>query len=516
LTQPVVLMVLDGWGLPDGSPRDAISAARKPAYDALHRSCPRTLLSASGEDVGLPAGQIGNSEVGHLNLGAGRVVYQELTRINRDIATGAFVRNPVLLELAEKTAAASGRLHVLGLLSDGGVHSHQEQMLTAAAFACSRGLSVFLHAFMDGRDTPPRSGLAFMREAERALEGMGARVATVCGRFYAMDRDTRWERVEKAYRALTAGEGLSAATGAAAVEAAYARGENDEFILPTVVRPASAPPDSGATAGGPIGPGDAVLFMNFRGDRAREITRALALADFTGFARGKRLELAAFTCLTEYDRSFPLPVAYPPEHLADILGEVLAGRGIPQLRIAETEKYAHVTFFFNGGVERSFPGEDRVLVPSPREVSTYDQKPQMSAPEVTAQLLARLDSGRYGFVLVNYANPDMVGHTGVFPAAVAAIEALDPCIGAVANKVQKLGGTLIVTADHGNAECMRQPDGSPHTAHTTNPVPLVLVGTGSMPGPASLRPGRLADVAPTILKLMGIPHPPEMTGTPLY
>ncbi len=510
-----MLMVLDGWGLPDGSPRDAISAARKSCYDALYLSCPRTVLSASGEDVGLPAGQIGNSEVGHLNLGAGRVVYQELTRINRDIATGAFVRNPVLLGLAGKAAAASGRLHLLGLLSDGGVHSHLEQILAAAAFARSRGLAVFLHAFMDGRDTPPRSGLVFMREAERALEGMGARVATVCGRFYAMDRDTRWERVEKAYRALTAGEGMEAATGAAAVEAAYARGENDEFISPTVVgEPAEVAP--GGTKACLIKDGDSVLFMNFRGDRAREITRALALADFTGFARGKRLELAAFTCLTEYDKSFPLPVAYPPEHLANILGEVLAGRRIPQLRIAETEKYAHVTFFFNGGVERSFAGEDRVLVPSPREVATYDQKPQMSAPQVTEQLLSRLSPGRYGFVLVNYANPDMVGHTGVFPAAVAAIEALDPCIGAVAARVRELGGTLIVTADHGNAECMREPDGSPHTAHTTNPVPLVLAGKEFPPGKTALRSGRLSDVAPTVLKILGIPQPPEMTGIPLF
>ncbi len=504
MTKPLVLMVLDGWGVSRGGPRDAISAARKPNWDRLFSTFPHTTLSASGEDVGLPAGQIGNSEVGHLNLGAGRVVYQELTRINREIREGRFASHPVLLRLAEAARAAGGRVHLLGLLSDGGVHSHQDQILAAARLFRGLGLPVLLHAFMDGRDTPPRSGLAFARTMEGELAASGARVATVSGRFYAMDRDNRWERVEKAWRAMVRGEGERAGSAVEAVEAAYARGENDEFIAPTVVDPE-----------GTLRDGDAVLFMNFRADRAREISRALALPDFDSFPRPGLPRLSGYTCLTEYDRGFPFPVVYPPEELAGILGEVVSGRGIPQLRIAETEKYAHVTFFFNGGVERSFPGEERVLVPSPREVATYDLKPEMSAGEVTDRLLALLDSDRFGFVLVNYANPDMVGHTGVMAAAVRAIEALDGCIGRVADKVAEKGGILLVTADHGNAECMAEEDGSPHTAHTTNRVPLILAGERFTPAHPRLREGRLGDVAPTILRLLGIPQPPQMTGVSL-
>ncbi len=508
---PTVLMVLDGWGMPTGKNMDAISAAGTPAMDGLKRSCPSTVLSASGGDVGLPDGQIGNSEVGHLNLGAGRIVYQDFTRINKAVESGEFQKNPVLLEAIDRVKKASGNIHVMGLLSDGGVHSHIDQIKAFISMASTGGVkNIFVHAFMDGRDTPPNSGINYMREMESHLAISGnARIAMVSGRYYAMDRDNRWDRVEKAYRAMVHGEGRNTTTGEKAVQEAYRKGETDEFITPTVVCDANGP-------AGLISDGDGIVFMNFRGDRAREITRALTEEDFSDFNRGTMVRLSTYTCLTEYDDDFTLPVAFPPIQLTGILGEVLSQRGLTQLRIAETEKYAHVTFFFNGGEEPSLPGEDRCLIPSPRDVPTYDLKPQMSADELTDELLRRLDAGVYDFVLVNYANPDMVGHTGVFDAAVKAIEKVDKCVGRVADRIKDLGGRMIITADHGNAESMQDPNGIAHTAHTTGPVPLILLGPDFNPGNPGLREGTLADVAPTILKLMNIQQPPEMTGTALF
>ncbi|UCG38431.1 MAG: 2,3-bisphosphoglycerate-independent phosphoglycerate mutase [bacterium] len=508
---PTVLMVLDGWGVSTGEGTDAIAGARKPRMDDLMSRFPRTTIGASGRDVGLPEGQIGNSEVGHLNLGAGRVVYQDLTRINMAVESGSFFENQVFLEAFRAVKGGSGRLHVMGLMSDGGVHSHIEQIKALVTFAAGSGLgAVFVHAFMDGRDTPPNSGIRYIGEMEDHLSALGiAHLATVSGRFYAMDRDSRWERLERAYKCLVRGEGLRAATGREAVAAAYQRGETDEFIQPTVVA-------AGGSPAGKIGDGDGVIFMNFRGDRAREITRALNDADFDHFTRGTPPSLSTYVCLAEYDETFPYPVAFPTEELTGILGEVISSRSLTQLRIAETEKYAHVTFFFNGGEEKTFPGEDRCLIPSPKDVATYDLKPEMSAEEVTQELLRRLDSGTYDFILVNYANPDMVGHTGVYDAAVTAIEKVDDCVGRVADKVLEMGGALIVTSDHGNAESMIDPDGTPHTAHTTRRVPLVLVAPGCTAESPRLREGRLADVAPTILKIMGVPQPREMTGEPLF
>lgn len=508
---PTVLMVLDGWGLPTRSEMDAISAADTPVMDGLRRDCPVTTLSASGEDVGLPDGQIGNSEVGHLNLGAGRVVYQDFTRINKSIESGDFQKNSALLEAIDRVRKASGNLHVMGLLSDGGVHSHIDQIKAFVSMASIAGVEkIFVHAFMDGRDTPPNSGMKYMRDMESHLAVLGnARIAMVSGRFFAMDRDNRWDRVEKAYRAMVQGVGRTVSTGVQAVEEAYANGETDEFIVPTVICDADGPV-------GLISDGDGIVFMNFRGDRAREITRSLTDAEFEDFHRETMVKLSTYVCLTEYDENFTHPVAFPPTQLTGILGEVLSEKGLTQLRIAETEKYAHVTFFFNGGEERSFPGEDRCLIPSPQDVATYDLKPQMSADEVTEKILRRLDSGMYDFILINYANPDMVGHTGVFEAAVKAIEKVDECVGRVADKVRALGGRLIITADHGNAESMQDADGTAHTAHTTGPVPLILLGPGFSPGNPNLRKGILADVAPTVLKLMDIQPPEEMTGKALF
>ncbi len=508
---PTVLMVLDGWGISSGESFDAIAAARTPNMDSLQRLYPTTILGASGEDVGLPNGQIGNSEVGHLNLGAGRIVHQDLTRINKAIASGEFLKNPAFSKSFEQTKKASGRLHVMGLLSDGGVHSHIDQIKVLVSLAASSGIDdIFIHAFMDGRDTPPNSGIDHIRNMESHLASLGkGSIAVVSGRYYAMDRDNRWNRLEMAYRAMVAGKGEVATSGEEAVRKAYDRGETDEFILPTVIQG-----ESGAT--GLISDGDGVIFMNFRGDRAREITHALNDAEFDGFTRPAVADLSSYLCLAQYDESFDYPVAFPPVVLENIMGDVISKEGLTQLRIAETEKYAHVTFFFNGGVEQLFEGEDRCLIQSPKDVPTYDLKPRMNADKVTEALLERLDSGRYDFVLVNYANPDMVGHTGVFEAAVAAIEAVDECVGRIADKVLKLGGVLIVTSDHGNAESMVDPGGTAHTAHTTHQVPLVIVGPEFSKGKRGLAGGRLADVAPTLLKIMGIAQPAEMTGTSLF
>ncbi len=504
-------MVLDGWGVSTGKGRDAIAGASTPVMDRLAALYPTTTLGAAGLDVGLPDNQIGNSEVGHLNLGAGRVVYQDFTRINKAIQSGEFLENPVLLDAFNTVKKASGRLHIMGLMSDGGVHSHIDQIKALATMASLNEVgSVFVHAFMDGRDTPPNSGLGYIQEIQQHLDTLnGARLATVAGRFYPMDRDNRWDRVEKGYNALVQGQGLQAMSGVEAVSKAYERGETDEFIQPTVIYDGDRPV-------GIIGDGDGVVFMNFRSDRAREISRAINDPHFGNFARTKYVELSTYVCLTRYDENFPYPVIFPSQQLTGILGEVISENGLTQLRIAETEKYAHVTFFFNGGVEMLFPGEDRCLVPSPQDVLTYDLKPQMSAEEVTEKLMDQLRSRTHDFVLVNYANPDMVGHTGIYEAAVTAIEKVDECVGRISDMVTESGGVLLITADHGNAESMLDPDGTPHTAHTTRRVPLILVGPGYTPENHTLREGRLADVAPTILKIMGIEQPSEMTGEPLF
>jgi len=417
---PTVLMVLDGWGVSTGQGRDAIAGARTPSMDRLKALFPSTTLGAAGQDVGLPDSQIGNSEVGHLNLGAGRIVYQDFTRINKAIESGEFFHNQVLMDAFEAVKGSSRRLHIMGLMSDGGVHSHIDQIKAMATMASENDVGeIFVHAFMDGRDTPPNSGLGFIKEMEQHLSTLErARLATVAGRYYPMDRDNRWDRVEKGYRALVMGQGLEARCGEDAVRESYERGETDEFIQPTVICLRGRPV-------GTIGDGDGVVFMNFRGDRAREISRALNDPDFEGFKRARIPVLSTYVCLTRYDENFPYPVIFPPQQLNNILGEVISENGLTQLRIAETEKYAHVTFFFNGGVETVFPGEERCLVASPQDVPTYDLKPQMSAEGVTEKLVDYLRSGVHDFILVNYANPDMVGHTGVLAATVRALEVVE-------------------------------------------------------------------------------------------
>ncbi|PLX81523.1 MAG: 2,3-bisphosphoglycerate-independent phosphoglycerate mutase [Desulfuromonas sp.] len=505
---PVVLVILDGWGLAECTVSNAVCQAKTPVLDRLVAEYPHAELGASGVSVGLPDGQMGNSEVGHLNIGAGRIVYQDLTRISKAAAEGELGSNQTLLELFDRIRAKQGKLHLLGLLSDGGVHSHNSHLYALIELARQQGVEqICIHPFMDGRDTPPKSGAAYLRQLEQEMQRIGCGdVATVSGRFYAMDRDNRWERVAKAYQAMTVGEGLPAASSADAIETAYADGQTDEFVEPRVICRDGVPV-------GTIDDGDGILFFNFRADRAREMTRALTQDGFDGFARAKAPSLAGYVCLTEYDETFGLPVAFPPETYRNILGEVLAQHGMTQLRIAETEKYAHVTFFFNGGVEEPFPGEDRVLIPSPKEVATYDQKPEMSAPEVTAEVVKCIRSGKYDVIILNFANPDMVGHTGVMEAAVAAMETVDGCLGQVVDATLDMGGSLLVTADHGNCEQMSDGANGPHTAHTSNPVRLFLVAPGEQD--RTIRSGILADLAPTILELLGVEQPAEMTGSSL-
>jgi len=506
--RPLVFCVLDGFGLAPDSPTNAISVARTPHWDRLWSQAPHARLSASGEDVGLPAGQFGNSEVGHLNLGAGRVVYQDILRITRAVRDGSLFENPELTMACDHAVRTGGSLHLLGLVSDGGVHSHIDHVAGLLALAHRRGLArVFVHAFLDGRDTPPRSAPRYVDELEKMLAAARVgRVATVSGRYWAMDRDQRWERTERAYRALVRGEGESASSFREAVERAYARGENDEFVAPTVLREAGGEPVAR------IRGGDACVCFNFRPDRVRQITRALALDDVP-FERPDRPADLQYVCFTRYDASFGLPIAFPPQKVEGTLGEVYAARGLRQLRLAETEKYAHVTYFFSGGVEKPMDGEDRVLVPSPK-VATYDLEPAMSAVGVTDALEKDLAGGEHDLVVMNYANADMVGHTGVLPAAVRAIETLDACLGRVERAVEKAGGVLLVTADHGNAEEMwDEVHDCPHTAHTDHPVPLVILGTGERS--LRLADGRLADVAPTILRLVGLEPSPQMTGSDL-
>jgi len=509
MKKPLLLMILDGWGISADSATNAVSLANTPNLDALLREYPHTPILTSGMAVGLPEGQMGNSEVGHLNLGAGRVVYQDLTMISKAIQDGDFFTNPVLLDCLARTKSAGGSLHLSGLLSDGGVHSHNTHLYALLELARKEGLrEVYIHCLLDGRDTPPQSGDTYLEELEVELARIGiGRVASVMGRYYAMDRDNRWDRVEKAYNAIVRGEGECHGSAAAAIEQSYAAGVHDEFVIPCVI----------CADGKPVGPvhtGDGFIFFNFRSDRAREITRAIALDDCSGFPREDRPKLASYVCMTEYDATFGLPIAFSQEALTNILGDVLAQAGKSQLRIAETEKYAHVTFFFNGGVEEPFPLEERCLIPSPKEVATYDQKPEMSANLVTDELLKKLDEERFDVIILNFANCDMVGHTGIIPAAVKAVEAVDVCVGRLIARVREMGGVALITADHGNAEQMTDEDGGPFTAHSCNPVWLVLVDD-SRKGAFLREGGRLADIAPTMLDLLGLEKPQEMTGESL-
>ena len=501
--RPIAIIIMDGFGISPTQEGNAIAHASKPNLERLWKEYPTTTLKASGLAVGLPRGQMGNSEVGHLNLGGGRIVYQDLTRISLAVEKGTFASNPVLQEAMNLARKGGSKLHLIGLLSDGGVHSHITHLYALLEMARSMDLSrVFVHAILDGRDVPPRSALGYFRDLEEKFSQIGTgSTATVSGRYYTMDRDRRWERVEKAYRCLVYGEGLRADSAEEAVRKGYDRGENDEFIMPTVVD------DKGM-----VDDGDSIIFFNFRPDRAREITRAFVDKDFHEFAT-KPIRVH-YTCMTQYDATLNAPVAFPAENLTDTLGEVVSRAGLKQLRIAETEKYAHVTYFFNGGKEEVNPGEDRVLIPSPK-VATYDLQPQMSAYEVRDELLARLDSGRYDLVVLNFANPDMVGHTGIFEAAVKAVEVVDGCVGEIVNRILSLGGAVLLTADHGNAEKMQDSDtGQPHTAHTTNPVPISLI-TSDRKSYRLREDGILADVAPTALELMHIPQPEAMTGRTL-
>ena len=494
-------MILDGFGIA-GEKGNAIKAAKKPNLDRLFSSNPVTQIGASGLDVGLPDGQMGNSEVGHTNIGAGRIVYQELTRITKSIEDGDFFQNPAFLNAIENAKVHGSALHLMGLLSDGGVHSHNTHLYALVELAKRQGLDrVYVHCLLDGRDVPPSSGKDYVAECAAKLQEIGVgKIATVMGRYYAMDRDNRWERVEKAYAAMVYGEGVQADDPVQAVADSYAADVTDEFVVPAV-----------CSGGAKIQENDSVIFFNFRPDRAREITRTLVDPDFNGFARRNGFFPLTYVCMTQYDATMPnVQVAFHPQSLKNTLGEYLSSHQMTQLRIAETEKYAHVTFFFNGGVETVYPGEDRVLIHSPK-VATYDLKPEMSAYEVTDAMVERVKSGKYDVIILNYANCDMVGHTGVFEAAKAAVEAVDACVGRVTDAVAEMGGVTIITADHGNADKMFDEDGSPFTAHTTNPVPFCVAGY-----PCTLREGgRLADIAPTMLQILGMEQPAEMTGKSL-
>ncbi len=507
MARPVVLLIRDGWGInPGGRARaeangDATLLARTPFHEALYEHYPGATLSASGLDVGLPEGQMGNSEVGHLNLGAGRVVYQDLTRINKAVEERKLRENEVLIDAFSR--ARRGRLHFLGLVSDGGVHSHQEHLVALAAAAADAGVrDVLVHAITDGRDASPTGAVAFLEELERGLQGTGARIATVLGRYFAMDRDRRWERTKLAWDAIVLGRGeASAGRPSAAVKQRYAAGETDEFLKPLVFSHANEQR---------IRPDDVIIFFNFRADRARQLSQAFLQPAFDGFDREVTPHVHYVT-LTQYDKTYGCPAVFPPQSLDHILGQVVAEAGLKQLRIAETEKYPHVTYFFNGGVELQFPGEDRVIIPSPQDVPTYDQKPEMSAPEVTRRALELLPN--YDLVILNFANPDMVGHTGVVAAGVKAVETIDDCVRQVVEKTLSLGGCCLVTADHGNCEQMRNADGSPNTAHTTNLVHMIYAANDAEQ--FRVESGRLADVAPTLLFLLGLPQPSEMTGRSL-
>jgi len=499
--KPLVLIILDGFGHSDSPEFNAIHAANKPVYDRLLASQPHGLISGSGMDVGLPDGQMGNSEVGHMNLGAGRVVYQDFTRVTKSIRDGEFFENPTICTAVDKAVGAGKAVHILGLLSDGGVHSHQDHLVAMAELAAKRGAEkIYLHAFLDGRDTPPKSAQHSIELMQATFTRLGkGRVASLIGRYFAMDRDNRWDRVEQAYSLIVDGKAEHRADYAVdGLIAAYERGESDEFVKAT-------------TIGEPVRveDGDAVVFMNFRADRARELTRCFVEPGFNEFQRARVPALAGFVMLTQYAASIPAPSAFAPEGLTNVLGEYLANNGKTQLRIAETEKYAHVTFFFSGGREEPFAGEERILIPSP-QVATYDMQPEMSAPEVTDRIVDAIENRRFDVIIVNYANGDMVGHTGVFDAAVKAVECLDTCVGRIVAALDKVGGEALITADHGNVEQMEDVmTGQAHTAHTCEPVPFIYVGKRNL----TIREGGvLADVAPTMLTLLGMSVPPEMTG----
>ncbi|MCX5864838.1 MAG: 2,3-bisphosphoglycerate-independent phosphoglycerate mutase [Deltaproteobacteria bacterium] len=507
---PVLLAILDGWGIGEPWEGNAIYLAKTPNMDRWQANQPATTLVAHNGAVGLPEGQMGNSEVGHLNIGAGRIVYQDFTRINRDIETGNFFKNEALAGVFGRAVEQGTAVHLLGLVSDGGVHSHIRHLIALLEMAKQIGLAkVYVHAFMDGRDTPPQSGAGYMAELAEAIQRIGVgQIASVCGRYYAMDRDNRWDRVSLAWQAMVDGRGQFAATDASeAMTAAYGRGENDEFVKPTVIMHNGQPLAT-------INDGDSVIFFNFRADRSRQMTHAFIDREFAGFPIAHRPQLADYLTFTVYEKDFDLAVAFPPVPLTHILGEEVSSHGLRQLRIAETEKYAHVTYFFNGGREAPYPLEDRALLPSPREVATYDLKPEMSAEAVTEELLRRLADNPYSLVVLNFANCDMVGHSGIMAAAITAVETVDRCIGQVVERFTELGGVVLITADHGNAEVMiNKKTGGPVTAHSTNPVPLVMLGT--QPGFGLNNGGTLTNIAPTILELMGLPIPAEMESASL-
>ena len=502
--KPIALLIMDGYGINPNPEGNCVMAANKPNLDRYTATCPNTIISASGLDVGLPDGQMGNSEVGHTNIGAGRVVYQMLVKISKDIKDGSIMNNGPLKAAMEAAAQNGKALHLFGLLSDGGVHSHQEHLYGLVEMAKKLGVKkVYIHAFLDGRDTPPTSGADFMAKLVEKLNEIGlGKVAVISGRYYAMDRDNAWDRVEKAYRALVLGEGVQETDPVQAIKNSYDKGVTDEFMLPTVV-----------DAEGVISEGDSVISFNFRPDRARQITRSFVDPDFKGFARPKGFFHVNYVCMAQYDASMPnVTVAYPPEELTMTFGEYVSKLGLTQLRIAETQKYAHVTFFFNGGEEKTFPGEGRILIQSP-DVPTFDLKPEMSAYEVKDAVIKEIEADKYDVIILNFANCDMVGHTGIIPAAIKAVEAVDDCVGQVTEAILKKGGVVCITADHGNADQLIDPvTKAPFTAHTTNPVPFIVVGADCGP----LREGgRLADIAPTMLKLMGLEQPAEMTGVSL-
>lgn len=506
--RPITLVILDGWGHRETVEHNAIAAAKKPNWNALCEYYPHTQISGSGKCVGLPDGQMGNSEVGHLNMGAGRIVHQDLTRIDLAIEEGDFYCNPVLIQALQRAKELNKAVHVMGLLSPGGVHSHEKHFYAMIELAAKEKItSLYLHPFLDGRDTPPQSAKTYLqRLADICQQHQCGEIVSIIGRYYAMDRDKRWERVQKAYELLVLGNApFTALDAITALEMAYARGETDEFVQATSIHAANTKPVQ-------INDGDVVIFLNFRADRAREITRSFLDESFDGFNRSKRPMLSDFVCLAEYDQTISAAIAFPTIELTNILGEYLSEKGLSQLRIAETEKYAHVTFFFNGGIEAPYPGEDRVLIPSPK-VATYDLQPEMSAFELTKVLVEKIKSNQYDVIVCNFANPDMVGHTGNFSAAVKAIEAIDVCLGKIVEAIKSTGGELLITADHGNAEQMFDcKTNQPHTAHTSDPVPFIYMGR---PGKICKENGKLSDIAPTILYLMGLSQPPEMTGSSL-
>ncbi|CAG7857544.1 2,3-bisphosphoglycerate-independent phosphoglycerate mutase [biofilm metagenome] len=504
--KPVVLLILDGFGYSEEQENNAIAMANTPCWDRLQKEYPMTLLDCSGEVVGLPDGQMGNSEVGHIHIGTGRYVPQDFSKVNDAIKDGSFYINPVLCQTVDSAKTKGKALHIMGLLSPGGVHSHESQIIAMVELAAKRGLQkIYLHAFLDGRDVPPKSAAASIGLLEKTFNDLGVgRIATITGRFYAMDRDKRWDRVQQAYNLIVKGESEHKYNNAlSALEAAYERGETDEFVLPSLILDA----DSKAAA---LDAEDSIVFMNFRADRAREISQAITDADFTGFERSHPPHKGCYATLTEYHEAFTYPVAFPTVDIKNSLGEYLSNLGMTQLRLAETEKYAHVTFFLNGGVDASFPGEDRILVPSPK-VRTYDLQPEMSLPEVTDHLVNAINSGKYDVIVCNYANGDMVGHTGIIPAAIKAVEAIDASLQRVVDALSKVGGKMLVTADHGNIEQMTDENGEVQTAHSTNPVPLIYVG-----GAGKLEPGgSLMDLAPTLLTILGVGKPSEMNGRSL-